>query len=89
MAHEAERRAQAPHRIRLVLVHGERVDRAPVAADPHGPDAIEIARDGGLRDLDAPFGKGGHDLTLASELILLEQGCDQALTVIHGCITIQ
>jgi len=42
-----------------------------------------------LRDLDAPFGKGGHDLTLASELILLEQGCDQALTVIHGCITIQ
>ena len=72
-----------------MLVHGERVDRAPVAADAHRADAIEIARDGGLRDLDAAFGERGHDLTLASQLILLEQGCDQALTVIHGCITIQ
>ena len=89
MPDEAERRAQAAHRIRLVLVDGERVDRAPVAPDAHRADAVEIARDRGLRDLDAALGEGGHDLSLASELILLEQGGDQALTVIHRCITIQ
>ena len=61
----------------------------PLRRMPHRADAIEVARDGGLRDLDAAFGKRGHDLALASQFILLEQGGDQALTVIHGCITIQ
>ena len=89
MPHEAERGAQATHRVGLVLVDGERVDRAAVAADPHRADAIEVARNRGLRDLDAAFGKGGHDLSLAPQFVLLEQGRDQALAVIHGCITIQ
>ena len=72
-----------------MLVDGERVDRAPVAADADGADTIEVARHGGLRDLDAALRERGHDLTLASKLVLLEQGCDQALPVIHCCITIQ
>jgi hypothetical protein len=72
-----------------VLVDRERVDRAAVAADAHGPDAVEVARDGGLRDLDAALGERGHDLGLAAQLVLLEQRGYEALAVIHGCITIQ
>ncbi len=81
-AHEAQHLAQPRRRVDR---RPRRAARTPcaAAAHPHGPEAIEVARDGRLRDVDVLGGEQLDELPLRGHLAAVEDGRDDLMAWTH------
>ena len=70
-------------RVDRLVALGQRVDHVAVAADAHGAEPVEVARDRRLRDGDALFGEQLDELLLRGDLAAVEDHGDQSMTFIH------
>ena len=81
-AHEAQHLTQTGRGVDGLL-GGQRVHHVAAAADANGTEAVEVARDGRLRDVDVLGREQLDELALRGHLAAVEDGRDDLVTGTH------